>query len=126
MRASAGFVVCLAVAAVAAVTARSSEPSPTYLRGYYKLDEHFLVWQPGDSSPWYVVMDAPWADPLLVKWGYAPVMHNAQNYYCVIDHVPPIGSHIPMWMFACGDPETVEHIYHNHLIPFGLSDRGPY
>lgn len=124
MRASAGFVACLA--AVAAVKARSSEPSPTYLRGYYKLHAHYLVWQPSDSLPWYVVMDAPWADPLLVKWGYAPVTHNAQNYYCVIDDGRPTGSHIPQRLFACGDPQTVELIYHNHVTPFGLSGGGPY
>jgi hypothetical protein len=119
MRATVGYLACLA--AGVSSTAWPSEPSPIYLRGYYTIQGHYLLWQHSDSSPWYVMKDAPWANPRLVEWGYVPVTHNAQNYYCVIDHGPPTGSLVPLRTFACGDPATVEQLYDSKRAPFGLS-----
>ena len=120
MRAISGYLACLT--GVVWATAWSSEPSPIYLSGYYEINEHYLVWQHSDAFPWYIVKDAPWTDPRLVQWGYVPVTHHRQNYYCVIDHDPPTGSKIPMWMFACGDPATIEQLRDSNRVPFGLSN----
>jgi hypothetical protein len=108
------------------VTAWSTEPSPIYLRGYYRLYDRYSVWRPDDGLPWYIVKEVDWADPRLLKWGYVPVMHAEQPYYCLIDHDAPTGSHIPVWIFACGDPDTVELLYNTNRPPFGLLYGGPY
>ena len=106
MRATAGYLACLA--AMVSVTAWPSEPSPIYVRGYYTSEGHNSLWQHSDSSPWYVVKGAPWADPRLLEWGYVPVTHNAQSYYCLSDRART-GSRVPVWI--CGDPATVELLY---------------
>ncbi len=126
MRATAGVLVCLAALLMSATAAQPKEPSPIYLRGYYRLTDRYSVWRLSNSSPWYIVKDAPWADPRLVKWGYVPVTHDAQQYYCLIDHEPPTGSRIPVWIFACGDPATVELLYNTNRSPVGLLYGGPY
>ncbi len=124
MRLTAGFLACCAL--MCSVTAWLIEPSPIYLRGYYKLYDRYSVWRLSDSAPWYILKDAPWADPRLVKWGYVPVTHATQNYYCLIDHDPPTGSRIPEWIFACGDPATVELLYNTNRPPLGFRYNGPY
>ena len=118
MRATARYLACLA--AVVSAGARPSESSPIYLSGYYRVYPSYTAWQSGDGLPWYVVKDAPWADARLVKWGYLPVTHNAQNYYCIIEHDPPTGSRIPLWRFACGDPATVGLLYEIGYTPVGI------
>ena len=126
MRVINGFLVCFAVTALASVTARPNEPSPVHLRGYYRLYDRYSVWRPSDAAPWYILNEAHWADPRLVKWGYVPVMHDSQRYYCLIDHGPPTGSRIPEWTFVCGDPETVEVLYNTNQRPAGFRYGGPY
>jgi hypothetical protein len=124
MYAIAGFLACMA--ATIALAAPPSEPSPIYLSGYYRIYDRNSVWQYSDSKPWYILKDAPWADPRLLKWGYVPVRHDAQRYYCLVDHEPPTGSHIPEWTFACGDPATVELLYNSNRAPVGLLYGGPH
>jgi hypothetical protein len=118
MRATAGYLACLA--AIVSATARPSEPAPIYLGGYYRIYDRYTVWQYSDSMPWYVLKDAEWADPRLIKWGYVPVWHDAQGYYCLIDHDAPTGSRIPVWLFACGDPATAELLYNSNRTPLGV------
>jgi hypothetical protein len=124
MRALLGFLVWLAVATSAAALA--NEQPPIYLRGYYRLYNTYSIWRHSDHTPWYVVNDAPWADPRLVKWGYVPVMHDAERYYCMIDHEPPTGSRIPEWTFMCGDPATMQLLYNRNRPPVGLLYGGPH
>jgi len=81
---------------------------------YYRLYDRYSVWLFSDPAPWYIVNDAPWADPRLVKWGYVPVTHEAQNFYCLIGHEPLTGSHIATRTLACGDPLTVEQLYESN------------
>jgi hypothetical protein len=126
MRAIAGFLACLAVTVTASVTAKPNAPSPIYLRGYYRLYDRYSVWRLSDGSPWYIVNEAHWADWRLVKWGYVPVMHDSQRYYCLIDHEPPTGSRIAEWTFVCGDPPTVELLYNTNRPPVGFMYGGPY
>jgi hypothetical protein len=114
------------IAALVALTAQSSEPAPIYLSGYYRFYERNFVWQDGDGMPWYVLKNAAWADPRLVNWGYVPVSHDAQDYYCLINHGAPTGSRIPLWLFACGDPATAERLYNSHRVPVVLWDGGPH
>jgi hypothetical protein len=121
---TAGYLGC--IAALVSVTARPSEPAPIYLRGYYRFYERNSVWQYSDGMPWYVLKDAAWTDPRLIKWGYVPVSHDAQDYYCLIDHDAPTGSRIPVWIFACGDPATVELLYNSNRAPVGLLYGGPH
>jgi hypothetical protein len=90
MRALLGFLVGLAT--VTSAMARPNEQSPIYLRGYYRLYTTHSVWRHSDGAPWYVLNDAPWADPRVLKWGYVPVMHDAERYSCMIDHEPPTRS----------------------------------
>ena len=123
MRALLGFLLCFA--AVTSAMARPNEQSPIFLRGYYWLYTTYSVWRHSDRAPWYVVTDAPWADPRLIKLGYVPVMHNSEPYYCMIDHEAPTGSRIPEWTFMCGDPATVTLLYNNRP-PVGLLYGGPH
>jgi hypothetical protein len=119
-------VLCLTLmAATLAPAAQPSETSPIHLRGYYRLYNRNSVWQYSDGQPWYIVKDAPWADPRLVKWGYVPAMHDGQRYYCLVDHDAPTGSRIPEWLFACGDPATAELLYNSNRTPLGLLYGGP-
>jgi hypothetical protein len=120
MRARVGYLVGLAAIASVSWAAAQSEQSPVYLRGYYKLYDQYSVWQYSDHSPWYMLKSAPWADQRLVKWGFVPVTHDSQNYYCLIDHSPPTGSHIAEWTFSCGDPATAELLYNMNWRPIGL------
>lgn len=100
--------------------------APIHLRGYYRLYDRYSVWQLSDASPWYVDNEARWADPRLLKWGFVPVMHDAQRFYCLIDHEPPTGSRIPEWTFSCGDPATVEILFNTNRTPIGFRYGGPY
>jgi len=123
MRAIVGSLACMA--ASVALAAPPGEPSPIHLRGYYRLYSRNSVWQYSDGQPWYIVKDASWADPRLVKWGYVPALHDAQRYYCLVDHDAPTGSRIPEWLFACGDPATAELLYNSNRTPVGLLYGGP-
>jgi hypothetical protein len=86
---------------------------PTYyLRGYYKIDNERPVWQDSDAAPWAEVKaNEPWVNRRIVKWGYVPFTHNAQNYYCLIDKGPRTGSHVNDVTFLCGDPESVQSLF---------------
>jgi len=119
MRATAALLaVACAMASGLAISAQYGD-SPVYLPGFYKLSERDAIWQYSDRSPWNIVKSAPWADPRLVKWGYVPVTHDSQNYYCLIDATPRTGSHIAERVFTCGDPATVEEIYNFNWRPVG-------
>lgn len=120
MRATAGFFSGLAAMASVSLAAAPSAQSPIYLRGYYRLYDSHAIWRYGDRSPWYVLKSAPWADQRLLKWGYVPVTHDSQKYYCLIDRDPPTGSHIGEWTFTCGDPTTVEVLFNTNRRPLGL------
>jgi hypothetical protein len=115
MRATVGFLLCLANMASVVCTARATEASGTsmyYLRGYYKADSQRPVWQDSNDSPWYQERtDAPWVDNRLVKSGYVPFTHDSKNYYCLIDARPRTGSHVTEATFICGDPASVESLY---------------
>jgi hypothetical protein len=80
------------------------------LRGYYALDL-YPIWQRSDQQPWYVLKQAPWADPLLLKWGYLAVNHDGRNYYCLIQDQPPVGTRIGKRTYLCGDPAMAEMLY---------------
>lgn len=96
----------------------AASPLPTYyLHGYYKLLDEVPTWQQSDAFPWQVVKDEPWIKPRLVKWGYVPMTHDAQNYYCLIDGGPRTGSHVAEPIFICGDPKTVEWIFNTNRTP---------
>ncbi len=120
MRITVGYLAGLAALASAAFAASQGDQSPIYLRGYYKLYQQYSLWQYSDRTPWYVLRSAPWADERLVKWGYVPVTHDANDYYCLIDRDPPTGTHIAERTFTCGDPATVEWLYNANLRPLGL------
>lgn len=122
MRAAVGSFACLtALASFASAAPESAAHQPTYhLHGYYKLYGRMGMWHFSDDSPWQVVKDEPWIDPRVVKWGYVPLTHNSEHYYCIIDYGPRTGSKISERTFMCGDPETVELIYNFNWIP-GLS-----
>lgn len=128
MRLGAAFMLaCTALYAAAAwPTDASNDSPPIHLRGYYRLYERYSVWRLSDASPWYILDNARWADRRLVKWGYVPVMHDGERYYCMVDHDAPTGSRIPIWMFSCGDPATVELLYNSNRPPLGLRYGGPY
>ncbi len=120
MRAALGSFACLAaVASVAFATPESaSAPQRTYhLHGYYKLHQQVATWEVSDDSPWQVVKDAPWIDTRLVKWGYVPVTHGSDHYYCQIEDKPMTGTNIQGKTFICGDPKTVELIFNNNWRP---------
>ena len=115
MRAAVGSFACLiGLASLASAAALQ----PTYhVHGYYKLNGRVAMWQFSDASPWQVVKDEPWVDSRLVKWGYVPLTHDSQHYYCLIDDSPRTGSRISEKTFVCGDPETVEVIFNSNWIP---------
>ncbi|HSY04336.1 MAG TPA: hypothetical protein VK803_00195 [Steroidobacteraceae bacterium] len=120
------FAALAAIVSVPLAALQNDEPSPVYLRGFYRLHDRYAVWQYSDRSPWYVQRNAPWADRRFVKWGYVPVMHDSQRYYCLIDRDPPTGTRIAERTFTCGDPATVEELYLSNQRPFGLLYGGPY
>src|ERR1700739_3034932 len=101
MRAILGCFACLASMTSLASAAPESPAAPAaatplpayHLHGYYKLLDEIPTWQAGDDSPWQVVKGEPWIKPRLVKWGYVPIVHDSQPYYCLIDG-PRTGSHI--------------------------------
>jgi len=124
MRAVTGCLACLAATASLAFAASQPAPKPIHLRGYYELD-WVPTWRFSDSSPWYVVKNADWANSRLVKWGYVPVTHDSKRYYCLIDNSPRTGSHIPEQTFMCGDPATAEWLFNNNYRPTRLLYGGP-
>ena len=124
MRATVGLLAGLAAMASFASAAPESTapagaaPLPTYyLHGYYKLLDQVPTWQQSDDAPWQVVKNEPWIKRRLVKWGYVPIIHDSQRYYCLIDDNPRTGSHVNEQTFICGDPKTVEWIFNNNLSP---------
>lgn len=119
MRAAVGSLACLAALVPLAFAApETAPPPPTYhLHGYYHLYNRMATWQFSDGSPWQVVKDDPWIDPMVVKWGYVPMTHNSKHYYCLIDDRPRTGSNIIEKTFVCGDPEVVELVFRNNWKP---------
>jgi hypothetical protein len=119
MRTVVGTFICLtAFASVAFAEPETNAPLPTYhLHGYYQLRDRSAIWQLSDKSPWQVVKDEPWIEPRLVKWGYVPITHNSQHYYCLIDDKPITGSNIAKTTFVCGDASTVALNYINNWKP---------
>jgi hypothetical protein len=119
MRTVVGTFICLtALASVAFAEPETNTPLPTYhLHGFYKLRDRTAIWQISDKSPWQVVKDEPWIEPRLVKWGYVPLTHNSQHYYCLIDDKPITGSNIAKTTFICGDASTVAFNYINNWRP---------
>ena len=125
MRAAVGYSVCLAaLAASIAFAAPQSGSTPIHLQGFYKLDKVTPTWRLSDSSPWYVIKNAEWANPRLVKGGYVPVVHDSNQYYCLIDKTPKIGSHVPEQTFLCGDLATVEWLVDNNRRPSAVNPSG--
>jgi hypothetical protein len=107
-----------ALASLAFALPKSDAPQPSYhLQGYYKLHQQVATWQVSNDSPWQVVKDESWIDPRLVKWGYVPVTHDSDHYYCLIDDKPRTGSNILEKTFICGDPKTVELLFNNNWRP---------
>jgi hypothetical protein len=94
------------------------------LRGYYALD-FYPIWQSSDNKPWYVLKQAPWADPLLLKWGYVAVSHDGQRYYCLIQEEPPVGTRLSKRTYICGNPATAEMLYTNNWRPKILTYGSP-
>lgn len=114
--------VCFALAtgwaSLAFADPESTAQSKSYqLHGYYQLRSNVATWQRSDDSPWQVVKGEPWISDYLVKWGYVPVVHDSQRYYCQIRDTPRIGSNIIETIFVCGDPDTVQMMYQNHWAP---------
>ena len=120
MRAILGCLACLAAMTSGSLAASEGEPAVMHLSGYFRIYDQYTVWQYSDRSAWYVIKSASWADPRLVKWGYVPVAHDSQHYYCLIDHEARTGSKILEWLFFCGDPATVEVLYDTNRRPVGL------
>ena len=118
MRAAVGCSVCLtAIAASVTFAAPQTGSTPIHLQGFYQLDKVTPTWQLSDSSPWYLMKNAEWANPRLVKQGYVPVVHDSKQYYCLIDKTPKIGSRMPEQTFLCGDPTAVEWLVDNNRRP---------
>jgi hypothetical protein len=124
VRVAAGCFACVtALTSLAVAESPSSDqgaaaPAPTYyLHGYYKLLDQRPTWQYSDASPWQVVRNEPWVQPRLVKWGYVPMTHDSQRYYCLIDDRPRTGSHVIERTFICGDPATAEWIFNSGRRP---------
>jgi hypothetical protein len=118
MRTAATFICLTALASVAFAGPETNAPLPTYhLHGYYKLGNRSAIWQPSDRSPWQVVKDEPWIESRLVKWGYVPIVHNSEHYYCLIDDRPTTGSNVAKTTFVCGDASIVELNYNNGWRP---------
>ena len=118
MRAIVGFLACLAAMTSFAAENAAPAPLPAYhLKGYYKLLDNIPTWQQSDAAAWQVVKGEPWINKRLVKWGYVPMTHAGQNYYCLIDDRPRTGSHVMEQTFVCGDPKTVEWIFDTGRTP---------
>lgn len=115
MRTFVGTFICATTFASYAFAApETTAPLPAYhLRGYYKLLEGGgpTVWRISDNNPWQVVINEPWIEPRLVKWGYVPFTHDSRNYYCQIDQKPLVGSNIARTTFLCGDAAAVFNNY---------------
>ncbi len=115
MRTAVGCFACLvAISASAAFAAPQAESTPIRLQGFYELDRATRTWRVSDGSPWYLLKNAEWANPRLVKQGYVPVVHDSKQYYCLIDESPKIGSHLPEQTFVCGEPAEVEWLVNNN------------
>ena len=129
MRAAVGCSACLAaIAASIAFAAPQTESTPIHLQGFYELERGTPTWQLSDSSPWYLIKNAEWVNPRLVKQGYVPVVHDSKQYYCLIDKTPKIGSRVPGQTFLCGEPAAVEWLVDNNRRPnpaVRSSDRAP-
>ena len=129
MRVAVGCSVCLAaIAASIGFAASQTGSTPIHLQGFYQLDKATPKWQLSDSSPWYLMKNAQWANPRLVKQGYVPVVHDSKQYYCLIDASPKIGSRIPEHTFLCGDSAAVEWLVDNNYRPsrpVAPSERAP-
>jgi hypothetical protein len=107
-----------AFASVATAVPETDAPLPTYhLHGFYKIRDQSAIWQLSDRNPWQVVKNEPWIEPRVVKWGYVPMTHNSQRYYCLIDDKPITGSNIAKTTFICGDASTVAFNYHANWRP---------
>jgi len=118
MRAAVGYSVFLAaITASIAFAAPQTESTPIHLQGFYELERVTPTWRLSDSSPWYLIKNAEWVNPRLVKQGYVPVVHDSKQYYCLIDKTPKIGSRVPEKTFLCGDPTAVEWLVDNHYRP---------
>jgi hypothetical protein len=118
MRAAVGCSICLAtIAASIAFATPQTESTPIHLQGFYELEKVTPTWRPSDSSPWYLMKSAEWANPNLLKHGYVPVVHDSKQYYCLIDKTPKIGSRMPEQTFLCGDSAAVEWLVDNNRRP---------
>ena len=118
MRAAVGYSIFLAaITASIAFAAPQTESTPIHLQGFYELDRVTPTWRVSDSSPWYLMKNAEWSNPKLVKQGYVPVMHDSKQYYCLIDKTPKIGSRMPEHTFLCGEPAAVEWLVDNNRRP---------
>jgi hypothetical protein len=102
--------ICALTLTSAAFGAQQPVTSVFTLPGYYVLD-FYPHWQLSDHKPWYVLNQPRWADPLLLRYGYAAVSHDDQNYYCLIQDEPPVGTRLWKRTFICGDPATAEMLY---------------
>ena len=49
--------VLTALTSMLMATAWSTQPSPIWLRGYYRLYDRYSVWRPDDGLPWYIVKE---------------------------------------------------------------------
>ena len=118
MRAVVKCFACLTTITPLALATPQGDSAPSYyLRGFYKLLDQEPTWQLSDASPWQVAKNETWVNPRLVKWGYVPVVHAAERYYCLIDHSARTGSHIVEWIFVCGDPGTTVWLFNNNRRP---------
>jgi hypothetical protein len=94
------------------------------LRGYYVLN-FFPYWELSDKKPWYVLEKAPWADPVLIKYGYRAVDHDGKHFYCFIQEEPPVGTRIGR-SDICGSPRMAEMLYTMNWRPVISSFGSPH
>lgn len=126
MRAAVGCFACLvAISATTAFATPQTESTPIRLQGFYELERATPTWRVSDSSPWYLLKNAEWANPRFVKQGYVPFVHDSKQYYCLIDKSPQIGSHLPEQTLLCGEPTEVEWLVNNNYHPSRPEPRGP-
>jgi len=126
MRAAVGYSACLvAISASTAFAALQTESTPIHLQGFYELHRATPTWRASDGSPWYLLKNAEWANPTIVKQGYVPVVHDSKQYYCLIDKTPQIGSHLSEQTFLCGEPAEVEWLVNNNYHPSRPDPRAP-
>jgi hypothetical protein len=112
MRVASGILACLAALGAGAFAAPSVAAQSTYhIHGYYKLYKSEGIWEHSSDSPWQVVKDEPWIDSELTHFGYVPMTHDSQRFYCLIEDHPSTGSNILEKTFICGDPDTVKMNY---------------